>query len=266
MIAAIIQARMGATRFPDKSLVPIGEHTLLGWTILAAKACRLIDTVIVATTTDPADERIYHHAHDYGVEAFRGSESDVLDRYLQCAREFEADVIVRLCGDSPLWCHWASDFVVREQQQRGLDYAANLVHETYPLGAQSEVFTREALEESVALADLPTDHEHATPAMRRHYPRFSLLSVLAPPELERPQYRMCVDNTDDLAVVAELFERVPHERDLPPDLLDLCRELDKDEELRSRNEKVVQKYKTGLDIHGQAPSIVMPLSWRDQYL
>jgi spore coat polysaccharide biosynthesis protein SpsF (cytidylyltransferase family) len=237
----------------------------LGWTILAVKASRLVDKVIVATTSDPNDEAIYDHAREYGVDAFRGSEDDVLDRFVQCAREFKADVLVRISGDSPLWSPWASDFVIAQQQRTGVDYASNCVHDVYPLGVQSEVFTREALEASVALADLPTDHEHATPALRRHYPRFSVLSITAPPELNRPQYRLCVDNQDDLAVVMELFDRLPHSPDLPPDLLDVCHELDRDAALRARNESVVQKYKTGDDIHATVKQIEMPLTWREQY-
>lgn len=257
MIAAIIQARLGASRFPGKTVVPIANHTLLGWTILAVKASRLVDRVIVATTTDPGDELIYHHAREYGVDAFRGSENDVLDRFVQCARHFKADVIVRVSGDSPLWSPWLSDFIIAQQQRTGVDYASNCIHDVYPLGVQSEVFTREALEASVAVADLPTDHEHATPALRRHFPRFSVLSVLAPPELNRPQYRLCVDNQADLAVVKELFERIPHPPDLPPDLLDVCWELDHNPELRTRNENVMQKYKTGDDIRDEVPTVMM---------
>lgn len=265
MIAAIIQARMGAQRLPNKCLVPIQNHTLLGWTILAVKASRLVDKVIVATTTAPDDERLAEHAREYGVEAFRGNEEDVLDRFVQCARAFEIDVLVRISGDSPLWSPWASDFVIAQQQRTGVDYASNCVHDVYPLGVQSEVFTRAALEASVALADRPTDHEHATPALRRHYPRFSVLSITAPPELSRPQYRLCVDNTDDLAVVQELFDRLPHPPDLPPDLLDVCRELDADPALRARNETVKQKYKTGDDIHATVEQVIMPMHWREAY-
>ena len=266
MIAAIIQARMGASRFPDKTVVPIGRHTLLGWTILAVKASRRVDKVIVATTAHPNDRQVYDHAEEYGVAAFCGDEEDVLNRFLQCAREFSVDVIVRISGDSPLWCPWASDFVIEQQVTAGVDYASNCIRDVYPLGVQSEVFTRQALEASVAVADRPTDHEHVTPALRRHFPRFSVLSILAPPELNRPQYRLCVDDRSDLAVVEELFDRVPHQPDLPPDLLDVCRKLDADPELRARNESVTQKYKTGTDIQTEVPQVVMPLSYREAYL
>ena len=265
MIAAIIQARMGATRLPNKPTVPIANHTLLGWTILAVKASKLVDTVIVATTTDSGDDPVEDHARDYGVEVFRGSEDDVLDRFLQAARHFAADVIVRISGDSPLWCPWASDFVITQQQATGVDYASNCIQDVYPLGVQSEVFTTEALAASVELANLPTDHEHATPALRRHYPRFSVLSVLAPPELNRPQYRLCVDDQDDLAVAQELLARLPHPPHVPPDLLDVCRELDADEALRARNASTVQKYKTGQDIRSEVPTVMMPLSYREEY-
>jgi len=192
MVAAILQARVGAQRLPGKTLLPMGEHTLLGWTILAVKACPALDQVIVATTTAPQDDRICELTADYGVPCFRGSEADVLDRYLQCARTCEVDVICRVSGDSPMWSPWAGAFVVQTWRSAGVDYASNCIREVFPLGVQAEVFPREALEASEPLAGLPTDREHATPALRRHYPRFSLLSVVAPPELERPRYRLCV--------------------------------------------------------------------------
>jgi spore coat polysaccharide biosynthesis protein SpsF (cytidylyltransferase family) len=265
LIAAIIQARMGATRLPNKPTVPIAEHTLLGWTILAVRASRLVDAVIVATTVDAGDDAVATHAREYGAEVFRGSEEDVLDRYLQAARHFAADVVVRISGDSPLWCPWASDFVIAKHQEAGVDYASNCIADVYPLGVQSEVFTTEALAASVAFADLATDHEHATPALRRHYPHFSVLSVLAPPELNRPQYRLCVDDQDDLAVARDLFTRLPHPPDVPPDLLDVCRELDADDALRARNACTAQKYKTGQDIRSEVPTVLMPLSYREEY-
>ncbi|NPV48986.1 MAG: glycosyltransferase family protein [Armatimonadetes bacterium] len=262
MVAAILQARVGARRLPGKTLIPIGEHTLLGWTILAVKACPLLDQVIVATTTDPGDDPICALAADYGVPCFRGSEADVLDRFVQCAREYGVDVICRVSGDSPMWSPRAGAFVVEQWQSAGVDYAANCIREVYPLGVQAEVFSRDALEASVPLADRAADHEHATPALRRHYPRFSLLSVLAPPELERPQYRLCVDDAEDLAVVRELFDRVPHPRDLPPDVLDVCRYLDSNPELAARNAGVVQKYKTGQDVRSTVPEVTMPVGYR----
>ena len=264
MIAAIIQARVGARRLPNKTLIPIGEHTLLGWTIKAVSACPLLDQVIVATTTDPADEPVCALAREYGALAFRGNENDVLDRFVQCAREFGVDVICRVSGDSPLWSPWAGNFVIQEFLAAGVDYAANCIRDVYPLGVQAEVFSRAALEASVALADLPTDHEHATPALRRHYPRFNLLSVVAPPELERPQYRLCVDNVDDLSVVQELFGRLPRVGDLPPDLLTVCQELDADPGLVARSASVVQKYKTGRDVETTVPEVAMPLAYRER--
>jgi spore coat polysaccharide biosynthesis protein SpsF (cytidylyltransferase family) len=265
MIVAIVQARMGASRFPNKTLIPIGEHTLLGWTLQAVKASRLADLVVVATTTHPADQPIGELAREYEVATFYGDENDVLDRFVQCARAFDARTVVRISGDSPLWSPWASDFVIQQQSLNGVDYASNCIQDVYPLGVQSEVFTFAALLDSLQVADLPTDHEHVTPALRRHYPRYQLLSVTAPPELHRPQYRLCVDNLEDLSVVEELFARCEHERDLPPDLLTVCQALDADPELQARNARVVQKYKTGDDVRTEVPGVMMPLSWRDNY-
>ena len=264
--AIIIQARMGSSRFPNKTLLPIGEHSMLGWVILAAKSCRRHDMVIVATTTNPQDRVVCEHAKEYGAETFCGDEDNVLNRYITCAREFGVEVINRVSGDSPLWSQYVADFTFEQHLSLGMDYTASNVKLTFPMQSPSELFSLASLEQAAELADRQTDIEHVTPALRRHTDRFSIASIVAPPQLHRPHYRITVDTPADLQVVQAVFDNVAHERDLPPDLLDVCRFLDDHPEIVAVNQELEQKYNTDTDVQTKVPVIEMPLAYRDQYI
>ena len=101
-VAAIIQARMGSTRLPGKVLLDIQGKPLLERVIERVKKSKLIDEIIIATTINAKDRAIIELARAQGLPYCAGSEEDVLDRYYQTAREFQADVIVRITSDNPL--------------------------------------------------------------------------------------------------------------------------------------------------------------------
>src|SRR5690348_13104051 len=103
MAVAVIQARVGSTRLPGKVLRPPGATTVLGWVVQAASAAVTVDSVIVATSTDPGDEPVMEAAQALGVAAARGPEDDVLARFLVAVRDLADDeIVVRLTADCPL--------------------------------------------------------------------------------------------------------------------------------------------------------------------
>lgn len=99
--AAIIQARMGSTRLPGKVMRPLCGRTILGHVLTRALRCPLLYSVVVATTTQPADEAIAIESQRYGAQVFRGSETDVLARYYEAARAHQVELIVRITSDCP---------------------------------------------------------------------------------------------------------------------------------------------------------------------
>src|SRR5207253_7131137 len=101
-VVAVIQARMASTRLPGKVLLRIGGCTMLEWTVRRVQAARTLDEVAVATTREPADESVAQETRRLGVACVRGSEADVLDRYVQAAGLLRADVVVRVTADCPL--------------------------------------------------------------------------------------------------------------------------------------------------------------------
>ena len=102
MIGAIIQARMGSTRLPGKVLKNVGEKPLLLYMIERVRKSKKLDKVIVATSILEKDNVIEDFCKENNIDYFRGSESDVLQRYYECAKSYSLDIIVRLTADCPL--------------------------------------------------------------------------------------------------------------------------------------------------------------------
>src|SRR5512142_1587230 len=99
---AIIQAHLGSSRLPGKVLQIIDGQTMLERVVRRTQRCREVDYVGVATSTLPLDDAIAEWCHQQAVPVFRGSDSDVLDRFRQAARAWAADVCVRITSDCPL--------------------------------------------------------------------------------------------------------------------------------------------------------------------
>src|SRR5947209_8696419 len=100
---AIVQARMTSTRLPGKVMADVGGRPLLEVLIRRLKRCKEICDIVVATTTRPTDAAVVATAERQGVRWFRGSELDVLGRFVAAGREADAEVIVRATGDCPLF-------------------------------------------------------------------------------------------------------------------------------------------------------------------
>lgn len=205
-IVAIIQARMGSTRLPGKVLKDIHGRTMLSRVIRRAKRSSLINEVIVATTTEKADDAIVKECRMLGVPAFRGSEHDVLDRYYKAARAFQADAVVRITSDCPLIEPEIIDRVIQAYLEDSPDYASNILVSTYPRGLDVEVFSFGALEKSWQDASKDYEHVHVTPFIYQHPERFRLLSVTGDEDLSL--YRWTVDTEDDLNLVRAIYEEL----------------------------------------------------------
>src|SRR6185295_1329610 len=97
----IAQARMQSTRLPGKILMDLGGHPVLEWVVRACEAAPGADEVWVATSTLPADNIVEEWCDDHGVKCWRGSETDVLSRFVGCAEASGADIILRATADCP---------------------------------------------------------------------------------------------------------------------------------------------------------------------
>ena len=195
-VVAIIQARMGSSRLPSKTMMDLAGTPLLDRLLRQLSGATTIDEVVVATSVNPADDAIELFAAGRGFRVIRGSEQDVLSRYVIAAEAADADVIVRLTADCPLHSPDTVDEVVQAFLGGQVDYACNTNPYTRPDGQDVEVFSREILQRAASVANDGPDREHVTPWMRRS-PDVTRLDVLHRPP-HQPSLRWSVDHPDDL--------------------------------------------------------------------
>src|SRR5882672_9330844 len=177
---AIIQARMGSTRLPGKVLMPLGHGLVLEWAICAALAAPGVDEVWVATSMLPADDAIVDLCRALRINFFRGSETDVLSRFKDCADAAGATIVLRLTGDCPFLDPQVIGMVARMIKQDGIDYCSNVSPRTYPDGLDVEAFTYGALEMAEREATRPIDRDCVTTFIARNRDRFRAEAVINP--------------------------------------------------------------------------------------
>lgn len=207
-VVAIVQARMGSTRLPGKVLREILGKPLLGYLVERLRRARKLDEVVIATTNHPRDDVIADFCAEIDVAFHRGQEEDVLSRYVEAARRFGADVVVRISADSPLVDPVVVDELVSEflDANGKYDYLSNTIDQTYPVGMNVEVFTMAALKAASANAMLPSQREHVTPFI---YGQGTALKVCAK-HLDRDlrSIRVTVDTEEDFKLVETVFGRL----------------------------------------------------------
>ena len=190
---AIIQARMGSSRLPGKVLMDLGGQTVLERVVRRVQHCKYVDEIVVATSILPVDDEIVATCGQMDVPVFRGSESDVLDRFLMAADAHHADICVRITADCPLIDPGLSDEIIRlfKQANPPVDYASNKIPQSYPRGLDTEVFTIAALKRAWQNASLPYERAHVTIYIYEHPEQFKLLSITS--DVERADWRWTLD-------------------------------------------------------------------------
>lgn len=202
-VLTVVQARTGSTRLPDKVLRPVAGRPVLAWQLDRMHRSERAGLIVVATTTLPGDDLIAELCRSEGIACVRGHPTDLLDRHLQAARRFGAEVVVKVPSDCPLVDPSVMDHVIDRFLAGGVDYAGNLHPPSWPDGQDVEAVSRDALEIAGAEAELDFEREHTTPFIWERPHRFRLANVAYHRDLSRV-YRLTLDYAADL----ELIERL----------------------------------------------------------
>jgi HAD superfamily hydrolase (TIGR01509 family) len=229
-VAAIIQARLGSGRFPNKVLQPINGTPMLQFLINRLRRARTLHSRIIATTTETRDDQLVSFCAEHGWQVFRGSEDDVLDRYYQAAKAFRTDVIVRITADCPLIDPAIVDRLVEDFRTGGADYVCNIHPPTYPDGLDVEVFSFDALERAWKLSREKPNLALVTGHILKNPDQFSIRNVRNAEDLSA--YRFTVDYPEDLELVSRLCALLGNDSF---GLRDLMSALGKHPELRELN-------------------------------
>lgn len=208
-IGGIIQARTSSTRFPEKVLKYLpynNDITVLEQVIRRLKQSKMINEVIVATTTDNNDKKIVAVAKKENVNWFRGSVDNVLERYYLAAKKNKLDVIIRITSDCPCIDPNIVDSVIREHLKSDLDYTSNTLIRTFPDGLDIEVINFDALEQCYNNAKTMSEKEHVTPYIHNHSHLFKIANIEASSEIYGPELRITLDTEEDYALLCSIFD------------------------------------------------------------
>lgn len=238
-IGAIVQARMGSTRLPGKVLKEAAGKPLLAHLLERLARARTLDAIVVATSTDPRDEEIALLCGALGVPVFRGSEQDVLDRFVQAARAFDFDVIVRVTADCPLIDPEMVDEMVEAYRQSAgrFDLMTNRHPLTFPDGLDFDVIPREALERAGREAIAPHHREHTVPFFWENGLR---VHNVVDPQNRFRDHRWTLDYPEDYELIRRIFEGL-HREGEHFGMVDVLAFLDRNPDLPSLNAKYIPR-------------------------
>lgn len=216
-VLALVQARMGSTRLPCKSLLALHGKPLIDWVVERVSRSALIDRLVVASPDTPDNDPLALYLANQGVSVFRGSENDVLGRFYQAAKSVgatagspedkEGTLIVRICADNPLIWGPELDTLVRFYRENSYDYAYNHIPRgnLYPDGLGGEIVSFALLETLAQKAVLATHREHCLSYIWDNSGAYSI-GTFDPKEacLQRPDIKLDIDTVDDYRTLALL--------------------------------------------------------------
>ena len=260
---------MGSSRLPDKVLLDIGGHPMIAWVVERTRRATCLNNVIIATTNDSADDSITAFCVEQSYPYTRGSVHDVLDRYYQTARAFNANIIVRITADCPLIDPTLVDLTVQAFFQPVNSYQLSVIsnqtntcslttahwhfaanrlpppwNRTYPIGLDVEVCTFAALETAWREATEPYHREHVMPYLYENEGQFNILPINH--DVDYGHMRWTVDTPEDLELVREIVSRFPDDTFTWIDVVDLIK---REPELAEINANVRHKTVREVDDH-----------------
>jgi spore coat polysaccharide biosynthesis protein SpsF len=209
-VLCVVQARMGSTRFPGKSLAPFAGSTVLRHQLERLAGVARLE-LCVATSDRPEDDAIAAAVDELGVGVHRGSAEDVLDRFAGAlgARGGADRLVLRFCADRPLVCPDLVEELLDAWEPLGRpDYVANNLPPSWPAGLDLELVRGACLLEAADESDDPYEREHITPFVYRRAERFSLANLVCPWG-NFSDVHLALDTPDDLARLEALHARLP---------------------------------------------------------
>lgn len=238
---AIIQARMGSMRLPNKVMKKILGKPVLWHIKSRLEKCELIDEVLIAATISPRDSIIEKFAQKNEMKIYRGAVDDIVDRFYKAATKFRADIVIRLWSDSPLIDPRIVDELVGKFLDQKAEYANNFYPRTFPFGMSLEVYSFMALEmiwrgtTSPFFRKYPFDYIHQHPTLFRQ--------VFLECKTDLSSLQLMIDWPEDLVALRRIF-RTLHKQNLAYSLDNVLSAIRQNPELRPPTRERDQKYHT----------------------
>jgi spore coat polysaccharide biosynthesis protein SpsF len=202
---AIIQARMGSTRLPNKMLLSLHGKPIIEWVVKRVQKSKLLDAIVVAIPNTKKDEILENYLKDLGVEVFKGSEENVLNRFYASVKDKQPKNIVRICADNPLICPKEIDNLISFYKNNNCDYAYNHIpkNNLYPDGLGAEMISFELLEWLEKNVTDTKHREHCLSYITDNSDKFVIKTFNPSQELQYPNIKLDIDTFEDFAKLSQ---------------------------------------------------------------
>jgi spore coat polysaccharide biosynthesis protein SpsF len=210
-IVASIEARMSSSRFPGKILTDIVGLPSLAREVARLRKSQLLNDIVVATTDSPADDAVEKWASEFGVACFRGSEDDVLQRVVNAQKFMNSDIVVEVCGDTPLIDPEVIDLAIKTYQSNDCDVVSNTSKLSFPQGLDAQVFSLESLNWVAENISDSAVREHVSLHFYENPKTYRIIHLFAPPKWQSPDLRLQMDYPEDHQFISEIFRRLEPE-------------------------------------------------------
>jgi spore coat polysaccharide biosynthesis protein SpsF len=196
---AVIQARMGSKRLPNKMMLSLHGKPIIEWVIKRVKKSKLLDSIIVAIPDVRADDILAKYMESLDIEVFRGSENNVLNRFYEAVKEKEAKNIIRVCADNPLIDGEEIDNLIEFFSKNSCEYAYNHIpkNNLYPDGLGAEIINFKLLEELNRVVSKERNKEHCFSYITDNSDKFIIKTFNPKKELQYPNLRFDIDTFED---------------------------------------------------------------------
>ena len=242
-VVCSIEARMTSTRLPGKPMLLAAGKPMIEHLFRRLKSVPSIETIVLATTTNHADDDMVEFAKQKSIQVFRGDEEDVMGRVVGAGIAANADIIVEITGDCPIIDPQIVEQAIRFFFENTYDYVGNQHVRSYPDGMDVQVFALSTLKKSASMTSAPLDREHVSLHIRNNPQIFSHLNLVAPPEQHWPELGLTLDEKDDYILLKKIIEYFESSNPMFS-CLDVIRFLRENKELLLINETVLRRGNT----------------------
>ena len=244
-IGIIIQARLGSTRLPRKILREFFDGMTLLETVINNLSKAKEASIIVATSVNPNNDELEAFLKERGISVFRGSEEDVLSRFIGAAETNGVEGIIRICSDNPFLDWHGVVALIEKAKTSDADYIGYKINNTPSIkthfGFWGEYVTLAALKRVAATTDEKKAHEHVTIHIYSHPDEYKCEWMECPDFLQgRNDIRLTVDNFEDFENAQEVFKTL-YEANPDFGLEEVVKYIDEHAELRDSMKQMIEK-------------------------
>lgn len=205
-VVAIIQARTGSTRLPNKIFLKLTDSSLLSHVVNRLRPSKEIDKIVVATTISSQDNSVEEWCIQNHIDYYRGSENNVLERYYHAAKKFNAEIIIRVTADDPFKDFRLIDKAIKILKENKYDFVCNNNPVSFPEGLDVEALTMDSLSKSFLNSTSNFEKEHVTQYIHRNKNKFRIFNIKNDKDLS--SYRWTIDTEEDYLFAKEIYNNL----------------------------------------------------------